>query len=135
MGLTIRRPITVKAIVTDLLKQELASDLQEAVQKLDNELAQIDFHSKRMVADVEKHSPGKGQVFQQQVEGEKQKRLEAKAKLMERLKEVAKLTVGQEVIHSTVDSEISVDIGDSWSKVLQTEIILKDGVIVEIRNG
>ncbi|NLY54720.1 MAG: 16S rRNA processing protein RimM [Firmicutes bacterium] len=135
MALVIRRPVTVKAIVTDGLKDELLMDLQEAMQKVELDLQQLEFEGKRLLADLEKQGSERIDVFKQQLEAERQKRLDAKKELAQKMQAVDALELGQEVVHSTVEAEWTVEVGQNWKEIYGTEIILKDDIVVEIREA
>jgi len=135
LALVIRRPVTVKAIVTDGLKDELLMDLQEAMQKVELDLQQLEFEGKRLLADLEKQGSERIDVFKQQLEAERQKRLDAKKELAQKMQAVDALELGQEVVHSTVEAEWTVEVGQNWKEIYGTEIILKDDIVVEIREA
>lgn len=120
MSLRIVRPITVKVIVTQELKERLALDLQRSLQRIDGELQQID-----------KLSPERIVALKGQIDTERQKRLDMRKELLDKLKVIAALELGQEHVHSTVESIMEVNVGDIWQR--PAEIVLKDDRIVEIR--
>ena len=74
-------------------------------------------------------------MVRQQVETERQKRLERKSQLLDRLKDVARLEPGAEIVHGTVQGPVRVKVGDDWEKALSAEVLLEDGVVVAIREG
>lgn len=131
MSLKIIRPVTVKVIVTEELKERVASDLQQAIHRIDGELQQLDFQAKRTLSDLEKTTPQRVAVVKSQFEVERQKRLDTRRELVEKLKAIAGLPLGQETVHSTVESLVEVRVGDVWKS--SVEIVLKDDRIVEIR--
>lgn len=133
MTIIIRRPITIKAIVTEELKEKLAYDLQKALEKIEQDLEQIDFHGKRYAKELQKEDPKRLEVFQQQIMAEKQKRLEHKQDILDKLKKVAALQLGQEVIQGQVEGEYEVAVGDDWNEIMNAEIVVKDGKVIEIR--
>jgi len=50
----IKRTITLKALVTPALKEEMLRDLHNTLQRLELELQQIEFQGKRLLLDAEK---------------------------------------------------------------------------------
>lgn len=133
MALSIVRPVTVKAIVTDRLREGLLLDLRKAVENADRDLQQLDFEGKKMLLHLERRNPERTSALQQQLETERQKRLDGKKELLQKLQAVETLQLGQEVVHSTVEGVWTLEIGQSWSAVLGVEIVLKDDIVVEIR--
>lgn len=133
--MTIRRPITVKAIVTDGLKDSLVQELQQALSTLELELQQLDFQSKKLLSDFAKQGPEQLDAIKQRLEAERQKRAQARQELLQKIQVVAALELGQEVVHSTVEAAWTVQIGQRWTQIQGAEIVLKDDIVVEIRQG
>lgn len=133
-SITLKCPVTIKAKVTEELKQQLAAEIQEALKKADMELQQIEFHAKRMMAEQAKQDAQGLVALRQQVDGEKQKRLEFKNHMLEKLKETAQLEPGAEIVQGTLERIVEVNIGDDLHKVLNTEILLEDGKIIALRS-
>ena len=132
--LTIKCPITIKAVVTDALKTHLAADMQDAIKKADMELQQIEFHAKRMMAEQARQDAQGLIAMRQQVDAEKQKRVDFKSHLLEKIKETAQLEIGAEIVQGTMEQLVTVSVGDDLHKIMATEILLEDGKIVAFRN-
>ncbi len=133
-NLTIKCPVTVKAKVTEDLKAHLAAEIQEAIKKADLELQQIEFHAKRMMAEQAKQDAQGLVGLRQQIDAERQKRLDFKNHMLEKLKETAQLEIGAEIVQGTMDRVVTVSVGDDLHKMMATEILLEDGKIVAFRN-
>jgi hypothetical protein len=132
--ITIKCPITIKSKVTEELKQQLAAEIQENIKKTDLELQQIDFHAKRMMAEQAKQDAQGLVALRQQVDAERQKRLEFKNHMLEKLKETAGLENGSEITQGTLERSVELSIGDDLHKIMRAEILLEDGKIVAFRN-
>lgn len=132
-GLTIKRPVLVKVKVTENFRKNMAREIQEAIKKLDAELQQLDFQLKRMVAELEKKNPAGIPAAKQHVENERQKRMQAKGKLAEQLKNIGKTALGSEVVQGTLESITEINIGDDWNDIMGTEVIVCDNKVIEIR--
>ena len=50
-SMTLKCPVTIKAKVTEELKQRLTAETEEALQGVELELQQIEFHAKRLLAE------------------------------------------------------------------------------------
>jgi exonuclease VII large subunit len=131
--LTIKCPVAIKAKVTDKLKKQMAAEIQEAIKKADMELQQIEFHAKRMMAEQAKMDAQGLTALRQQIDSEKQKRLEFKNHALEKLKESAQLENGAEVVQGTLEQVVTVSIGDDLQKIMNTEILLEDGKVIAFR--
>ncbi len=132
--LTIKCPVTVKVRVTDHFKMLNAAEIQEAVKKLDSELQQLDFQGNRMLAELTKQNPEGVVLAKQHLETQRQKRVDSKNQLLGKLKEIGKWAEGTEVIQGTLETVQKLRVGDSWSEIFGTEVILCDDKVVEIRN-
>ncbi|HWI54205.1 MAG TPA: YlqD family protein, partial [Desulfobacteria bacterium] len=94
--LTIKRTIVVKVKVTEDFKKQMASDIQDAIRNMDAELQQLDFQEKRMVLELERKNLSAIPAARQQVEAERQKRMQARNRLTEQLKGVGQMAIGSE---------------------------------------
>ncbi|GAB6157672.1 YlqD family protein [Desulfotomaculum varum] len=130
--LTVTRPVLVKIRVTDNYKKSLALELRHRVAALESELQQIDYQIRKL-QEIIKKNPGAAEAALAQWEQEKQSRLDTKLKLLDKIKEVGKLANGSEVLQGKVESFVQVQVGDDWHRLMQAEIILEDGRVVEIR--
>lgn len=133
-SITIKRPVTVKVKVTDSFKKLAAQEVQDGIKKVELELQHLEFQAKRLMAELEKQNPAGISAAKQQLEQQKQKRLEAKTKLMERLKNLAKLAIGEEVVQGTLDTITELKVGDAWSNIYAVEVVVCDNRVIEIRN-
>jgi hypothetical protein len=113
MPLTIRRQVTVKAVVTEELKEQLAAELQSALARLEAEIGQLE--------------------AQDGVAGEIRKRRQQREQLVARMRELVRLEQGQEIVQGSVEGEVQVKAGDDWARLFAAEIVLKDGKVVAIR--
>lgn len=133
-SMQIKCPVTIKAKVTEELKQQLAHEIQENIKKADMELQQIDFHARRLMAEQAKQDMQGIAAIRQQVDAEKQKRADFKNHMLEKLKETAQLELGSEIVQGTMDRMITVRVGDDLHKELNAEILLEDGKVIAFRS-
>lgn len=134
MSIQLIRPVTIKALVTDGLKARLRSDMQEAIQVLEEETARLDSEVKR--AQLMGNIPSQ-QLMQlnQVIAQEKAKRADRRAQLEEEIQAVASLPLGSEIVQGQAQSLTTVAIGDDLEAALGVEIVVQDGKIIEIREG
>lgn len=133
-SITLKCPVTIKAKVTEDLKRHLAAEIQDAIKKADLELQQIEFHAKRMMAEQAKQDAQGLVALRQQIDAEKQKRLDFKNHMVEKLKETAELENGAEIVQGTLERIVEVSLGDDLNKVINTEILLENGKIIAFRS-
>lgn len=132
-GLTIKMPVLVKVKVTEGFRKNMAAEIQETLGKLDTELQQLDFQIKRMVTELEKKNPAGIPAARQHVDTEKQKRVQAKAKLTDQLRSIGKIALGAEVVQGTLESVAEINVGDDWTDIMGVEVVVCDNKIIEIR--
>lgn len=125
--------ILVKAIVTEDFKKGLTEEVQSGISKLDAELRFIEQRAKKTLMELTIKASPQAQSVREQIEYEKKKREEARASLLEQLKKIATLEEGTQVVQGEVEGPVEIKVGDSWEKLFNREIVLKDNVIVEIR--
>lgn len=133
-SITLKCPVTIKARVTEELKKTMAAEIQDGMKKAEMELQQIEFHAKRVLSEQAKLDAQGLIALRQQIEDEKQKRLEFKSHLTEKLKETAELEVGSEIVQGTLEQIVTVKVGDDLHKFMATEILLEDGKILAFRS-
>lgn len=133
-SITLKCPVTIKAKVTDELKKHLAAEIQENIKKADLELQQIEFHAKRLMAEQARQDAQGLIAVRQQIDGEKQKRIDFKNHLLDKLKETAQLELGSEIVQGTLDRIVELKVGDDLPKLMNAEILLEDGKVLAFRN-
>lgn len=141
-SLSLRRQVVIKAIVTDNFKQQASAELQGALQNLDMNLQQLEFQGKRAIADLEKKSisPAGPMVAAQieqlkgQIDAERNQLMAAKNDMLQKLNMIGQLEINSEFVQAQVDNFVDVAIGDNlYLKLSSPEVIVKDGLVVEIR--
>lgn len=140
-NLLLRRSVNVKAIVTPRWKEEAQQQLQAQINQIDNQLQQLEMQAQRMIAEIQKQSikpPGPETVqqienLQMQVNQKKSELLEQKNQVLQSLQQVQTLNMDEEVNQGQVDSIFRVEIGDNLVEKMQVEILLRDGIVEQIR--
>lgn len=140
-SLLLKRPVTVKVIVTSRWKEEAQQQLQAQVNQLDEQMRQLELQGQRAISEVQKQStiPIGPQAAQQidniqiQVNQKKSEFLENKNQFLQQMQQVQFLELDQEVIQAQMESFFRVEVGDNLVEKLNVEILLRDGVVEEIR--
>ncbi len=139
--LTLKRPINVKAVVTPRWKDEIQQQLQAQINQVDGQLQQLEMQGQRAISEIQKQSlqPPGPQTMQQiesvqiQVNEKKSELLEQKNQSLQNLQQVQLLEMNQEVNQFQLEGLFSVQPGDNLISKMQVEILLRDGVVEEIR--
>ncbi|MGD1904649.1 MAG: YlqD family protein [Leptolyngbyaceae cyanobacterium] len=136
--LTLKRAINVKAVVTPLWKEEAQKQLQGQINKLDSQLQQLEMQGQRTVTELQKQ--GESEAITQQVTAvqnkvnqDKSKLLQQKNQVLQQLQQVQTLELEKEVSQGQMESFFTVAQGDNLIKKMQVEVLLRDGVVEEIR--
>ncbi len=139
-SLLLKRPVTVKAIVTAQWKEEVTQQLQKQVAQLDKQMQQIEMQGKRTIEEITKQAgAGTPQVKKQteniqgQVNQKKAEMLEKKNQFLQQLQQIQLLELDQEVVQAQMESFFRLEQGDNLVKKLNIEVVLRDGVVEEIR--
>jgi hypothetical protein len=139
--LSLKRAVNVRAIVTQRWKDEIQQGLQGQINEVDGQLQQLEMQGQRAIAEIKQQSlqPPGPQVMQQidniqlQVNQKKSEFLEQKNSVLQQLQEVQTLELNQEVIQGQIESMFDVAVGDNLVAKMNVEILLRDGVVMEIR--
>ncbi len=140
-SLMMKRPITVKAIVTSQWKEEVQQQLQNQITQLDKQIQQLEMQGNRTIEELKKKSsdPTSAQVSKQvdsiqgQVNQKKGELLNKKNQLLQQLQQVQLLELDQEVVQAQMESFFRIEKGDNLVKKLNVEVVLRDGIVEDIR--
>jgi hypothetical protein len=139
-SLLLKRPITVKAIVTAQWKEEVTQQLQKQVAGLDQQMQQLEMQGKRTIEEITKQAGVANPQVQKQVENiqgqvnqKKAEMLEKKNQFLQQLQQIQLLELDQEVVQAQMESFFRLEQGDNLVKKLNVEVVLRDGVVEEIR--
>jgi len=122
------------AIVTEVLRQELADELQDAIDGVDGELNELETTSTRMVTNLFRTNPQQAMAVRQQLEVEKRRRERLKEQLLAHKKQADELELGTEYLRGTIQTLGEVKPGDRLSALTcGVELLMKDGIVQEIR--
>lgn len=131
--MTVRVPVTIKSKVTESLKAKLIADLQQRLDMVKQDLQQIEFQAKRLLSEQAKIDAQGLIQLRQQIEEEKQKRMNFKAEVAAKLKDAQALEIGSEIAQGTMEQTVTIKVGDNLDALMGSEILLEDGKIIAFR--
>jgi seryl-tRNA synthetase len=139
-NLLLKRVVNIKVVVTPGWKEDMLQQLQNQINQFDNQLQQLEAQGQRMIAEVQKtNSPTEPVVAQQltniqvQVNQKKSELLEKKNQVLQQLQQVQLLEMDREVGYGQIEGFFRVETGDNLFRKLQVEVLLRDGIVEEIR--
>ncbi len=134
-SIELKRVVMVKAIVTEAFKQNLVKELERAVSNIDTQASQMVERSKSYLESLKKKGMmQKAAAFKHQMTEERTRQAAAKADLTMKIGEAKKLQMGTEFVQGPLEGPVHVALGDNlYKKVGGAEIIVKDGIIQEVR--
>ncbi len=134
MGIKVNRSIGIQVIVTEAFKQELKVELQEASDEVQRRSDQMELQSRRFLAEVQRTDLSQAMNARKRIEAERRRHEAMKEDIQRQIEEVDKLELGSEYPRGALESTVEINEGDDIVKKLTgSQIVVKDGVIVEIR--
>jgi hypothetical protein len=132
MAITVIRPIVIKAVVTESFKRLYRQELEEAIERVEELIGQIDTQIRR--TELERQITPQARAVRQQLEVERARQEATRADLQARLREVEQLELNSEFPQGTVESLTEIRVGDNlFQKLGRSEILVKDGIVIEVR--
>ena len=141
--LSIKRSITVRAVVTPAWKEEAERELSAGISTTDQQLAQLEQEGQQVVDDVRRQSANpldprvQEQVaqVQQQVAAKRAELDEQKRNLLQQQAQVRELEMEQIVDQGQLESFCDIQVGDNLVSKMQVAVVVRDGVIEAIEQG
>ena len=142
-SLSIKRTISIKAVVTPTWKQDAETELSKAISATDQQLSQLEQEGQQVVSNIRTQSVNPldprvqeqvGQI-QQQVAAKRIEFEEQKRNLLQQQNQVRDLKMDDIVDQGQIDSFCDVSVGDNLIKKMQVSITVKDGIIQSIDNN
>jgi K+-transporting ATPase c subunit len=141
--LSIKRSITIRAVVTPAWKEEAERELSAGISTTDQQLAQLEQEGQQVVDDVRRQSANpldprvQDQVaqVQQQVAAKRAELEEQKRNLLQQQAQVRELELEEIVDQGQLESFCDIQVGDNLVNKMQVAVVVRDGVIESIDQG
>ena len=139
-SLSIKRSITVRAVVTPRWKEDAEREISNAIAGSDAQLAQLEQEGQQLVDAIrsQRINPLDPRVqeqvgsVQEQVAAKRAELEEQKRQLIEQQRQVRDLEMEQIVDQGQLDSFCDVRVGDNLVEKLQVAVVVRDGLIEAI---
>lgn len=132
---TLKRTVTIKAIVTEDFKKYLVYELETAIKDIQKKMSDIEKQA-QLLLDSLRAEGALDQInaIQQQLKLEKQQQENSMSDFQKRIQDAKNLELNSEFVQGTIDGFTSVKVGDNlYQKLGALELIVKDGVIQDIK--
>jgi F0F1-type ATP synthase membrane subunit b/b' len=141
--LSIKRSITVRAVVTPRWKEDAERELSNAISGVDQQLAQLEQEGQSLIDEIRRQSANpldprvQEQVgsVQQQVAAKRAELEEQKRQMLDQQRQVRELDLEQIVEQGQLESFCDVRVGDNLVQKLQVAVLVRDGVIEAIEGA
>jgi hypothetical protein len=141
--LSIKRNITVRAVVTPRWKEDAERELGNALANVEEQITQLDKEGKQLIDEIRRQSANpldprvQEQVgsVQQQVEAKRAELEQQQRQVLEQQSQVRGLEMEQVVEQGQLESFCEVGVGDNLVQKMQVAVLVRDGVIEQIEGA
>ena len=142
-SISIKRSITVRAVVTPAWKEEAERELSNAISTTDKQLGELEKEGQQIVDGVRSQSSNpldprvQQQVaqVQEQVAAKRSEFEEQKRNLLQQQAQVRELEMEQIVEQGQIDSFCDLKVGDNLVSKMGVSILVRDGIVEEIEQA
>ena len=134
-SVTLKRTVTIKAVVTDKFKEYMNFEIQEALKVAQFKVKDIDAKLEEIARTAAREgAPSQSvQVFVARLEAEKLELVQSLSELNRRADSVKQLALNSHFVQGMVDGFVSINVGDNlYEKLGAMEIVIKDGMVQAI---
>ncbi len=137
-SISLKMPVTIKAKLTEKLKEKMLKEMTEGISQAELEMQQIDIQEKRVLQENEVQNPTpmdmqRMNAIRQHFAQEREKRAQYREQTLARKEEVEKLVLGAEIVQGTLERQVEVHIGDDMRELMNVEVLVEDDKIIAIR--
>ena len=125
----IKVPVTIKAKLTEKLKERLIHDFTKTVEQLELEIKQIGIDHQRELDANPQQAARINQFFGNETAQRRQRIAEANV----RKETVQKLAIGAEITQGTLERQVELKVGDNMREIMNVEVLIEDDKIIAIR--
>lgn len=133
-SISLQCPVTIKVKVTEKFRAKMLDKMEKQLAEVDLKLSKIDIQKKKFLEEHAEDNIQQVGAIVQKMEVDKAKGLKLKAKIEQDIADMKHLGLGAEIIQGTMQHVFNVKVGDKMPDVMNTEIIVEDEKIIEIRN-
>lgn len=126
----ILQSVKIKQILTEKSKQKILNKYKQSKLKLKKECEQLLFELRKMERSRKYSQSGLKIQFDKEIENRKEK-----IKMIDfQIEQLDMLPLGSELLEHEIQELVEIQVGDNWEERSKGKtIVIKDGIIVEIR--
>jgi len=128
-SISIKVPVTIKAKLTEKLKERLINDFSKTAEQMELEIKQIELDRKRELDNNPENAARIQQFFGNEIAQRRQRIAEANI----RRETIEKLQIGAEITQGTLERQVELKIGDNMREIMNVEVLIEDDKIIAIR--
>lgn len=128
-SISIKVPVTIKAKLTEKLKERLINDFTKTIEQMNLEIKQIEIDRKRELDNNPENAGRIQQFFGNEIAQRRQRISEATI----RKETIEKLQIGAEITQGTLERQVELKIGDNMREIMNVEVLIEDDKIIAIR--
>lgn len=122
-------PVTVKAKLTEKLRERMLNELTKMAEQMELEIKQINIDRQR---ELNQH-PEQGEQIVRFFGAEVNKRQRNREDALNRKEALEKLQLGAEIVQGTLEHQVELRVGADFREIMNAEILLEDDKIIAIR--
>ena len=128
-SISIKVPVTIKAKLTEKLKERLINDFTKTAEQMNLEIKQIEIDRKRELDNNPDNAARIQQFFGNEINQRRQRIAEANM----RRETIEKLQIGAEITQGTLERQVELKVGDNMREIMNVEVLIEDDKIIAIR--
>lgn len=132
-SISLQCPVTIKVKVTEKFRAKALASMEKELAEVELKLSKIDIQKKKFIEEHEQENMQQVARVVQQMEIDKAKGMQVKAKIEQDIADMKHFGVGAEIPQGKMQRIVEVKVGDVMPEVLNTEIVVEDGKVIEIR--
>jgi hypothetical protein len=128
------RKVLIRSIVTEKLKTVLGQEIEGNLHSLEEEYKRFHAHREGYVAQCREKDVKPDYELMKKMAIEEEKFNGSRVQLSHKLEEVKSLAIDSEYAHGTVDSPVTIKVGDNWhTQMTGFSVLLEDGMVKDIQ--
>ncbi|HHV65159.1 MAG TPA: hypothetical protein GXX46_08820 [Peptococcaceae bacterium] len=134
-SITIFREITIKQIITEKAKEVTRRQLEDELLAIYNKQRELEEKKNKMITEFALKGADEFQLEQirKKFDSEASDYHRRQDEIRTCLAEIDDLKIGEEAVIGSIEGPYELKVGDNLDSAVKAEIILKDGVVMEIR--